>query len=69
MFTGIMNAQLLAAVLGAAILPFISEWFGDGDRLYQDNNPKHGSKLIESFLKKIVSTGGPPHQSRQILNQ
>ena len=52
MFTGIMNAQRLAAVLEAGLLPFIRERFGDGHRLYQDNDPKHESKLIEKFFEK-----------------
>ena len=43
MFTGIMNAQRLAAILEAGLLPFIRERFCDGHRLYQDNDPKHGS--------------------------
>lgn len=52
MFTGIMNAQCLAAILEAGLLPFIRERFGDGHRLYQDNDPKHGSKLIENFFEE-----------------
>jgi len=50
MFVGIMNAQHLAAVFEAGLLPFITEKFGDGHRLYQDNDPKHASKLIEDFF-------------------
>ena len=52
MFTSIMNTQRLAVVLEAGLLPFIRERFGDGHRLYQDNDPKHGSKLIEKFFEE-----------------
>ena len=70
MFTGIMNAQHLATILEVGLLPFIRERFGDGHRLYQDNDPKHGSKLIEKvFLKKMVSTGGQLHLSHPTLTQ
>ena len=52
MFTGIINAQHLATVLEVGLLPFIRERFGDGHRLYQDKDPKHGSKLIEKFFEE-----------------
>jgi len=65
MFSGIMNAERLAVVLEAGLLPFIQEHFRDGHRLYQDNDPKHASQYIEDFLKNIMSTGGQPHLSHQ----
>ena len=55
MFTGIMDAGRLGAVYEAGLVPFVRERFPDGQRLYQDNDPKHASKYIEDFLevKKI----------------
>ena len=50
-FTGIMDADRLAAVYEAGLLPFIEARFPDHHRLYQDNDPKHSSKYIERFLK------------------
>ena len=52
LFTGIMNADCLGAVYKAGLIPFIQERFPDGHRLYQDNDPKHSSKYIETFLKE-----------------
>ena len=52
MFTGIMNAQRLALIFEAGLLPFIQEKFSDGHRLYQDNDPKHASQYIEDFFKR-----------------
>ena len=49
MFTGIMNAKRLGTVYEAGLIPFVEEWFPDGHRLYQDNDPKHSSKYIEVF--------------------
>lgn len=51
MFTGIMNAQRLAVIFEAGLLPFIEEKFRDGHRLYQDNDPKHASHHIENFFQ------------------
>ena len=42
----------LGAVYEAGLIPFIQERFPDGHRLYQDNDPKHSSKYIETFLKE-----------------
>ena len=44
MFSGIMNAQRLATILEAGLLPFTSERFSDGHRLFHDNDPKHASE-------------------------
>ena len=51
MFNGIMNAQRLQRILEAGLLPFIEQKFADSHRLYQDNDPKHSSKLIEKFFE------------------
>ena len=47
MFGGIMNAKILEA----GLLPFITEKFSDGHRLFHDNDPKHVSEYIENFFK------------------
>lgn len=52
MFTGIMNAERLAMVLEAGLLPFIEEKFHDGHRLCQDNDPKHSSRYIKEFFER-----------------
>ena len=49
-FTGIMNAERLATVFEAGLLPFIREHFLDTHRLQQDNDPKHASLYIENFF-------------------
>lgn len=51
-FTGIMNAERLATVYEAGLLPFLQERFPDGHRLQQDNDPKHASGHIEDFFKE-----------------
>ena len=51
MFSGIMNARRLATILEAGLVPFISERFSDGHRLFRDNDPKHASGLIEKFFE------------------
>ena len=50
MFSGIMDARRLAMILEAGLVPFIEEKFGDGHRLFHDNDPKHASKYIEEFF-------------------
>ena len=52
LFNGIMNAERLKKILEAGLLPFIEQKFPDGHRLYQDNDPKHASKLIEKFFEE-----------------
>ena len=52
MFSGIMNAKRLAMVLEVGLLPFITEKFSDGHRLFHDNDPKHASEYIEDFFKR-----------------
>ena len=49
MFSGIMNAQRLATVFEAGLLPFTTE--SDGHRLFHDNNSKHASDYIEHFFE------------------
>jgi len=55
MFDGIMNAKRLRRILEAGLLPFIEEKFGDerdDHRLYHDNDLKHSSAYIESFIER-----------------
>ena len=52
MFTGIINAEWLARVFEAGLLPFLREQYPDGHRLLQDNDPKHASGLIDNFFKE-----------------
>ena len=52
MFTGIMDAQRLSAVLEVGLLPFIRSHYSDGHRLQQDNDPKHASRHIEAFFEE-----------------
>lgn len=62
MFTGIMDAPRYKQILEAGLLPFINECYPDGHRLYQDNDPKHCSKLLEDFFTEtgVVWWRSPP---------
>ena len=51
-FTGNMNAMRLEEILRAGLLPFIEEYFPEGHRLYQDNDPKHTSERVEDFFEE-----------------
>ena len=62
MFSGTMNATRYAVILENGLLPFIEQKYARGYRLQQDNDPKHTSKFIESFLVAKMSTGGKHHQ-------
>jgi len=52
LFNGIMNAERLKKILEAGLLPFIEQKFPDDHRLYQGDDPKHASKLIEKFFEE-----------------
>ena len=52
MFSGIINAQRLATILEAGLVPFISKRFSDGHCLFHDNDPKHASGLIEKVFER-----------------
>ena len=58
MFTGIMNAQRYTQILDKGLIPFLSEYFPDGHRLQQDNDPKHNSNYVKNILKIRTLTGG-----------
>ena len=43
MFSGIMNAERLAIILEAGLLPFIAEKFSDGHLVFHNNDHNHVS--------------------------
>ena len=50
-FTGIMNAEKYCEILDNGLIPFIESKFPNGDyRFQQDNDPKHVSRLAQSFF-------------------
>ena len=46
-----MDAQVYVNILQQTLLPFVRSVYPDGHRFMQDNDPKHISKLGESFLR------------------
>ena len=49
-YTGIMDTPAYINILQQTLLLFIRSVYPDGHRFMQDNDPKHTSKLGESFL-------------------
>lgn len=68
MFTGNMNARRLGIILEAGLLPFITEKYSSGHRLYHDNDPKHASYYIEDFFKEHNVTWWPTPPESPDLN-
>ena len=51
MFSGTMNATIYGDILSLYLVPFIKQKFLDGHHLYQDNDPKHTSKYIQTYFE------------------
>ena len=49
-YIGIMDAPVYINILQQILFPFVRSVYPDGHRFMQDNDPKHTSKLGESFL-------------------
>ena len=50
-FDGIMDSEFYVEyILKCGLLPFISNFFPDGHRFIQDNDPKHRSKRAKGFM-------------------
>ena len=51
-FQGTLKATHFCTIIEHGLLPFIRQHFTDGDyRFQQDNDPKHTSRLAQSFLE------------------
>ena len=52
LFDGILRKEFFVEnILKNTLLPFIKSTFPDGHRFQQDNDPKHKSKLAQSFME------------------
>ena len=49
-FDGIMDAAIYVSILDNALLPFLRSVYSDGHRSMQDNDPKHTSRMANSFM-------------------
>ena len=53
-FDGVMEADFFyGEILNNCLLPFIAQKYPDHHRLFQDNDPKHTSKLTTLFMEGI----------------
>ena len=72
-FDGIMDAELYTNILDSSLLPFIQHKYSDSHRFMADNDPKHPSKLAQSFLaeknvKEYMRREVKPKNKEELIN-
>ena len=64
-FSDIMSATRYGDIPSTSLISFIRAVYPTGHRLFQDNHPKHASRYIQDFSRRMESTGGKPQQRAQ----
>ena len=52
-----MPATRYGDTLSASLVSFLKKTYPDEHRLYQDNDPKHTSRYIQTFFEKNQTNG------------